>query len=168
MRRFRAVTFADWESKAKFLDGAATLDARFPVVRDMARRITRSRNPNDYQGAIGDLFTYVQKRVKYVNDPQSEEFSDAQQVLESLEGDCDDKVRAFVGMVRSLYNGDRVQVAVRPVLRVDDFAHVQAVVRWPGSVAFRPGTGGWVTAEVILRDAKLGDDVQDVPSLALS
>jgi len=111
-----------------------------------------------------------------VSDPASEEFSDAEQTLRQGYGDCDDKVRAFVALLRSASSS--FEAHIRPVLNSDGFAHVQAVVRFPGSFmvrgwrdggpAFVAGPGGWVTAEVILRDAHFGDEVQDVPTLALS
>ena len=163
--RVRFVTFDDWMTKAEYLDGAAWVDARLlPVVREVARRVARpygAISPEKMGAIARDLFRLVRDRVRYVSDPASEEFSDAQQTLEQGFGDCDDKVRCFVALARSL----KLEAHVRPVMRGSEFAHVQAVVRWPGSERERKALqDGWMVAELILRDAELGDDVQDVPA----
>jgi transglutaminase-like putative cysteine protease len=167
--RSRAISFDDWEAKARYLDGVAWADARLlPKVREVARRVARphgSMSPEKMGAVARDLFRLVQHRVRYVADPASEEFSDAQQVLEQSQGDCDDKVRCFVALCRSL----RIEAHVRPVMRQGEFVHVQAVCRWPGSDREPKALpGGWMVAEVILRDAELGDDIQDVPTRAIS
>lgn len=172
MRRWRAITFEDWQAKARFLDGYATFGARLPKVRDVARIIAAPHvraDPNDVYSVLVDLFYVVKVHVHYVSDPMSEEFSDAEQVLDAREGDCDDKVQTFVALVRSLYTPERCDVMIRPVMKAGGFAHVQAVVRFPGSYKHPKATeGGWLVCEVILRDAQLGDDIQDVPNRALS
>ena len=165
MHRWRPITFDDWMAKAEYLDGSAWVDARIlPKVREVARRIARpygAVSPEKMGLITRDIFRLVKDRVRYVSDPASEEFSDAQQTLEQGYGDCDDKVRCFVALCRSL----KLESHVRPVMRAGDFAHVQAVVRWPGSEREPKALqDGWLVAELILRDAKLGDDVQDVPS----
>ena len=162
--RTRFATFDDWMAKAQYLDGSAWVDARIlPKVREVARRVARpygAVSPEKMGAIAKDLFRLVKDRVRYVSDPASEEFSDAQVTLEQGYGDCDDKVRCFVALCRSL----KLEAHVRPVMRGDDFAHVQAVVRWPGSERDPAARdGGWLIAELILRDARLGDDVQDVP-----
>ena len=176
MVRSRRVLFSTWQDKANWLDGEASVDARLPYVREVARRIAMAHDPNDFEGMARDFFELCQHRIKYVSDPNSEEFSDAEQTLRQGFGDCDDKVRAFVALLRSASSS--FEAHIRPVLNDSGFAHVQAVARFPGSMlvqGWRDGgwqyvaqPGGWVTAEVILRDAHLGDEVQDVPSRALS
>ena len=170
--------FASWQDKAAWLDGQAWVDARLPYVRDVARRICLAHDPNDFEGIARDVFELAQHRIKYISDPASEEFSDAEVVLRQGYGDCDDKVRLFVALLRSA--SPSFNAAIRPVLTSDgeSFAHVQGVVRFPGSNlvrAYRGGVatyiaapGGWLTAEVILRDARLGDELADVPTRALS
>jgi len=164
MRRWRAVTFDDWEAKARYLDGAAWVDARIlPSVRRVALQLARpfgAISPENQGELAHAVFQFVQRRVRYVSDPASEEFSDAGVVIETGWGDCDDKVRCFVALCRSL----KIDAFVRPVMRDGEFVHVQAVCRYPGSDRHpKAMLGGWLVAEVILRDAKLGDDVQDVP-----
>lgn len=166
----RAVVFVDWQAKARYLDGAASVDARRPYVRQVARWVAMARDPNDKGGMVRDLYRIVRDHVRYVHDPDSEEFSDADTVLAQGYGDCDDKARAFVALCRSL----RIEAAIRPVLSRrpdggDDFTHVQAVVRWPGSYQEpKAQAGGWLVAELIMRDADLGDDVADARSAALA
>ena len=176
MHRWRCITFDDWFAKAQYLDGVAWVDARIlPKVREVSRRIAApygAISPEKYPAIASDLYRLVKDRVVYVSDPASEEFSDAQQTLEQGFGDCDDKVRCFVALCRCL----KLEAHVRPVMRAGEFTHVQAQVRWPGSDRLvRPGSAargvpptlmaedGWITAELILRDGRLGDEVQDVP-----
>jgi transglutaminase-like putative cysteine protease len=168
--RRRAVLFDDWQAKCAYLDGAASVDARRPYTRQVARWIAVCHDPNDRAGMARDLFVLVRDHVKYVHDPDSEEFSDSDVILSQGYGDCDDKARAFVALCRSL----RLEAQIRPVLSRrpdggDDFTHVQARVRWPGSYQEpKAGPGGWLVAELILAAAELGDEVQDVQSRALS
>jgi transglutaminase-like putative cysteine protease len=169
MYRWRPVVFQDWEAKANYLDGAAWIDARLPFVRDIARRFAKACNPNNFQALAWMCFRFCRDRIRYVPDPASEEFSDSQQILEQGFGDCDDKTRLFVALCRSL----RLEARIRPVLQRtaegDDFVHVQAQVRWPGSSrTLKSGEGGWVTAEVILKDCELGDEPQDARTLLLA
>ena len=173
MVRTRRVLFDNWESKAAWLDGSAWGDARLPYVREVARRIALAHDPNDWEGMARDFFELVQHRIHYISDPASEEFSDAEATLRQGFGDCDDKVRAFVALLRSA--SPQFEAHIRPVLDADGgFAHVQAVARFPGSYrvqGLRNGVptlvalpGGWLVAEVILRDAHLGDDLEDIPN----
>ena len=175
MVRTRRVLFRTWQDKANFLDGRAWVDARLPYVRAWARRVAMAHDPNDFEGIARDLFEYVQHKIKYVSDPASEEFSDAEQTMRQGFGDCDDKAELLVALLRSASSS--FEAHIRPVLNDVGFAHVQVVMRFPRSyllTAMRsfPGgarpdfvanPGGWIVAEVILRDAQLGDDIQDVP-----
>jgi transglutaminase-like putative cysteine protease len=170
MQRARGVMFGGWESKAAYLDGAAWDDARAPVVRDIARRVAKSIDPNRQDLIAHAVFDFVKRAIRYVKDPASEEFSDAEEILRAGFGDCDDKVRLFVALCRSL----GLEARVRPVLQPaqdggrPDFTHVQAEVRWPGSYLHaRARAAGWITAELILAACELGDEPQDVASRAL-
>ena len=163
MHRWRCITFDHWQAKAEYLDGAAWSDARMlPKVREVSLRVARpygAVSPEKMGAIANDLYRLVRDRVRYVSDPASEEFSDAQLTLEQGYGDCDDKVRCFLALCRAL----RIEAALRPVMRGQNFVHVQALVRWPGSERhWKALEGGWLVAELILRDAELGDDVQDV------
>lgn len=174
MHRTRPVEFAGWQAKAEYLDGVAWDDARMPLVRDMARRIALPIDPNRPDLLAHAVYTFVQRAIRYVRDPASEEFSDGAEILRQGFGDCDDKVRLFVGMARSV----GLEARVRPVLALappsegtgaaPDFVHVQGEVRWPGSYRHpRARLGGWLTAELILRDAHLGDEPQHLPTKML-
>jgi len=166
MIRRRGITFADWQEKARWLDGAAQDDARRPYVREVARWIAMAFDPNNREAIARAIFALVRDQVRYIPDPDSEEFSDSDLILHGGYGDCDDKARVFVALARSL----RFDAAIRPVLSrrtdgADDFTHVQAVIRWPGSAMLpNAGRAGWITAELILASAQLGDEVADVLS----
>jgi len=170
-QRTRALTFPGWEEKAAYLDGAAWDDARTPIVRDVSRRIAARIDPNRPDLLADALFDYVKRAIRYVRDPASEEFSDGEEILRQGFGDCDDKVRLFVGMARSV----GLEARTRPILQAagpnerPDFTHVQAEVRWPGSYRHRRARlGGWLTCELILERCELGDEPQDVAGRALA
>ena len=162
--------FDGWEAKAAYLDGAAWDDARAPVVRDVARRIAVSIDPNRSDLLAAAVFEFVKRAIRYVKDPASEEFSDAEEILRAGFGDCDDKVRLFVALARSLGLDARVRPILAPAADGGrpDFTHVQAEIRWPGSYRHpRARLGGWLTCELILAACALGDEPQDVASRAL-
>ncbi len=148
----REVVFADWQAKAAYLDGVAWDDCRRPKVRDMARRIVAALDHNAHGARVERLYEFVRKVIRYMPDPSSEEFSDGEEILRQGFGDCDDKVRLFVALVRSVNSNNQVEAHVRPVLREvegddPDFVHVQAVVRWPGSYLRADALpGGWIVA----------------------
>lgn len=169
MQRTRSITFAGWEAKARYLDGVAWDDARTPLVRDMARRLVLPIDPNRPDLAAEMIFEFVRRAIRYVRDPASEEFSDSEEILRQGFGDCDDKVRLFVALARSVGLEASVRPVLQPVKGEDpDFVHVQAEVRWPGSYKSpKARAGGWLTAELILRDCRLGDEPQAAPSRAL-
>jgi transglutaminase-like putative cysteine protease len=125
-----------------------TLDARLPAVRDFARRVAMSplHDPNDQEALARDLHQFVRDCIKYIRDPAGEEFSDAQQVFQQGFGDCDDKVRLFVALCRSL----GIEARVLPIFRGSDFVHVQAEVR----VGDPPR---WMVAELIVKGIALGE-----------
>lgn len=163
------MTFRDWQEKAAYLDGVAWEDARLPLVRDVARRCALPCSPNRPDLIADMIFRFVRDVVRYMPDPASEEFSDAEEVLRSGFGDCDDKARAFVALCRSV----RLEARIRPVLREGpfgpEFTHVQAEVRWPGSYTHtKAGAGGWLTAELILADCNLGDEPQHARTARLA
>lgn len=166
----RPVTFRNWEAKAQYLDGVTWDDSRRPLVRDMARRIAGNIDPNRRDLQAERIFQFCKRSIRYVHDPASEEFSDAEAILLQGFGDCDDKARLFVALCRSM----QIEACVRPVLAESsdeddpDFVHVQAYVRWPGSYLNpKSGRGGWLVVELILRDAELGDSAGDVPNRML-
>lgn len=140
----RSVVFRDAMSKARWIDAMCTLDARLPLVREMARRFARARDPNDAEGLARDLHAFVRDAIRYVRDPAGEELSDAETVIDRGYGDCDDKARVFVALCRSV----GIPARIRPCFRGDDFVHVQAEVLVDGRV---------LVAELIVRDLPLGE-----------
>lgn len=140
-------------SKARWLDANATLDARLPLVRDMARIFVKAYGSNDPEKVSRGFQRFVRDGIRYVPDGPGEELSDSEQTIRKAAGDCDDKARLFVALNRSA----KIESRILPVFRGDDFTHVQAEVllnvRVPGerSYAWR-----WVPAELIVRDVELG------------
>jgi hypothetical protein len=157
----RRIVWANANEKAEWIDGMAFVDARLPGVRRFATQVALSRDPNDREGLVRELHRFVRDRVRYVPDPSYEEISDTETILERGWGDCDDKARAFVGLLRSVGLDGRI----RPVFdREGYFYHVQAEAKWPGSDRFLGAQpGGWVLCELILRGCELGQAPNTVP-----
>ncbi len=165
--RKRVVTWANAQEKAKWLDAAASLDAvTGEKTRRMALRFARAAGPNDPERFANAAFYFVRDSIEYVPDAnEEEEFADSDTVLERGADDCDGKSRLFVALVRAAPIGG-VEARILPVFRhhkgiftPDDFVHVQAQVRWPGSEKkIHAGAGGWLRAELTLAGAELGGD----------
>lgn len=167
----RHVHFADEGEKARWLDAAASLDARHPAVAAKAHGIVRYWR--GYFDAARRLFEFCH-RLRYRTDagdgqPGVEEFADAATVLARGYDDCDGKARCFVALVRALDVGG-LEARIVPVFKGQRFRHVQAEVRWPGSEHERAaGTvrhadaAGWIPCELILARAHFGDLPEDVP-----
>jgi hypothetical protein len=118
---------------------------------------------------------WVRDHIRYVYDwrvsegTRGEEFADAETCLARGYGDCDDKSRLFVALVRAAerVHALGVQARIRPVFRTHpawEFVHVQAEVRWWGSGAHPAAMpGGWLLAELILADCEIGQNPDDMP-----
>jgi len=162
MRR-RIVQFATLEDKARWIDASGMLDARLPVVRELATRFAASCNPNDHERLARELHAFIRDGVRYVRDPSAEEISDAQTVISRGWGDCDDKVRAL----RALYASVQIPARVRAGFpSADVFSHVQLECRWNGSERLegaRPG--GWLPCELIVEGLPLGELPRGKPVL---
>jgi transglutaminase-like putative cysteine protease len=152
----RGVRSVTWDSgslredgmqKAQWLDSMATLDARLPEVRQLARTIAMApiHDPNDREALARDIHGWVRDCIKYIRDPAGEELSDAQQTLLQGFGDCDDKARLFVALCRSV----GIDARIRPCFSGDNFVHVQAEVN-----VGRPKR--WMLAELIAQGVPLG------------
>lgn len=157
----RVLVFEDAWRKAKWLDAAASFDAIQPLVRSLAARFAVSRGPNDIEGQAIDITAFVRDSIRYVRDPNREEFSDASVVLSRGFGDCDDKARLLVALLRAV----AIEARIRPVFNArGDFYHVQAEIRWPGSIMHsRSQIGGWILADPIIANLQLGDDPNAMP-----
>jgi len=151
----RHITWANAEAKAQWIDGMAYTDAKLTLVRDFAARVAFALDPNDREGLARTLQRFVRDQIRYVPDPTYEEISDSQTILERAWGDCDDKARLFTALARAV----GIDARVRPVEDEEGlFYHVQCEARWPGSDRMKNAQpGGWVLAELILRDCDLGD-----------
>lgn len=139
----------------------AFVDARLPLVRELATRFALARDPNDREGLTRDFQRFVRDSIVYVPDPTYEEITDSQSILERGYGDCDDKTRLFVALERSV----GLDARIRPVFDADGyFYHVQAEASWPGSTFFRGAQpGGWVLCELIIRGCELGQSPNVIP-----
>lgn len=153
----RTVEFASPDEKAQWLDAMATVDSRVPYVRSFAVRFAKDPtiSPNDYEGLARQIHRFVRDSIKYVPDPQWEELADTETMLRRGYEDCDGKARAFVALCRAV----GIDARIRPIYAqgTDDFIHVQAEVRWPGSERLpEAGAGGWLGAELIVKGIPLG------------
>lgn len=138
----------------------ASLDARLPLVRELAGRCARGRDANRQDLLAADLARLVRDGLRYVRDPGVEEFADAATALRRGFGDCDDKARTFVALCRAC----GVTARIRPVFLGPAFVHVQGEVKYPGSERHpKAQAGGWLVVELILRGVGVGDDPERAP-----
>jgi transglutaminase-like putative cysteine protease len=155
----RTTVFAGPDEKANWLDAMATLDARLPETRALARRFAMGRysDPNELGALARQFHRFVRDSVRYVRDPASEEFSDSDTILLRGFGDCDDKARLFVALCRSV----GIMARIRPCFVGDDFVHVQAEVLLSsceeGTACFEEGTCQWCVSELIVKGTEIGD-----------
>jgi transglutaminase-like putative cysteine protease len=158
---FRHVQFRDGREKAAYLDAAASLDARHPVVRKFAGRFALAHDSNDFEGMVRDVFHFVRDAIHYVHDPTYEEFADTATIITRGFDDCDGKARTFVSLCRAI----GIEARIRPVFNAGgQFVHVQAEARWRGSEHVKGAQpGGWVLAETTIRGCELGQDPATAP-----
>ena len=162
--------FASPMAKARWIDGMATLDARLPLVREMARRYVKAYGSNDPERVLRPWHAFCRDTIRYVPDGPGEELSDSEQTLKKGTGDCDDKARLFVAGVRSM---KLCPARILPVFEGDHFKHVQAEVFLPVIAGYRDvrasRLGGgvriihapvydhrWLVAELIVKGVELG------------
>lgn len=168
----RVVGWRTLEEKAHWLDGAASLDALRYGTERVAAQFCRMPTAESRTRA---LQRWVRDNIRYIFDwrvsqgTRGEEFADAQSCIERGYGDCDDKCRLFVALVRAAEQVKPmgVQARIRPVFRTHplwEFIHVQAEVRWPGSHA-NPASmpGGWLLCELILAGCEIGQNPDELP-----
>lgn len=148
MRRLR---FNSQGEKARWLDGAARLDATDPRIYATAMQ----------WGGIGTdrevaerLFTAVRDRIRYAPDEargvRQEVLADSATVLARGWDDCDGKARALVAL--ALARGIPARIVACWSGR--DFVHVAAELRLAGR---------WIHADPTLRRAALGQSWREVP-----
>ena len=177
----RIVSFSSPQEKAEFLDAEALLDSTSASVREKARELCRGVRPGDWGACARRLFDFTRSRIAFLRDPAArggkdtgepervEELADSATILRRGYDDCDGKVRTLLALVRAACppSFGALEGRVRPVVdELNDFRHVQAILRWPGSESAgdvrHVFEGGWVPAEVILKRAQLGDLPSDV------
>jgi transglutaminase-like putative cysteine protease len=153
-------TFRGPDEKAAWLDAMATLDARLPETRALARRFAMGRyaDPNELGALAREFHRFVRDSIRYVRDPAGEEFTDSDHILLRGYGDCDDKARLFVALCRSA----GIAARTRPCFIGDDFVHVQAEVLLSkseeGAACFRESPDcGWCLSELIVKGIDLGE-----------
>lgn len=170
----RVISFPTLEEKAAWLDSHASLDALRGQVQFAAKRFLLV---NDAEARTRAIQRWVRDQIGYQYDFRvsqglpGEEFADTSSTLDRGFGDCDDKARAFVALVRAaeMKKPLGVQVRIRPVFQRspdDRFVHVQAEVRWPRSELHENAMpDGWLLAELIVKGCEIGQDPDTVPRL---
>jgi transglutaminase-like putative cysteine protease len=153
----RELTYANLEAKARWLDAAASLDAREPHIRELAIRFEKARGANDPRGIATDIHAFARDAISYCYGPSHQEFADSWTILNRPGGACDNcagKSRVFVALCRAV----EIDARILPnFVHPDEFNHVQAQVRWPGSGSEPTAeAGGWLRAELIVRGVPLG------------
>lgn len=169
----RVLTFKSLEDKANWLDANASLDALRGEVQNQAQRFILIP---DAEARTRAIQRWVRDAIRYQYDFRlsqnlpGEEFADTTTTIERGFGDCDDKARAFVALVRAAEMLAPLHTAgrIRPVFaRVpeDRFVHVQAEVKWPGSARHENTMGpkGWLLAELIVKGCEIGQDPDTIP-----
>lgn len=158
--------FPTLQDKANWLDANASIDATGVKLRARAEQLARGVDARAGRGALARaIYTFCRDSIRYVQDrgrgPSHEEFADSETIISRGYDDCDGKSRCFVALCRALGLEARIR-AIFPT--ADNFKHVQAEVRWPGSEReplAQPG--GWMLAELILKGCELGENPDDVP-----
>jgi len=153
----RPMTFANLTEKAAWLDAAARLDARNPNIRELAIRFMKARGANDLRGIATDIHKFCRDSIAYCFGPSHQEFADSWTILNRPGGACDNcagKSRVFVALCTAVEIDARI---VPNFKNTDEFNHVQAQVRWPGSDQdANAEAGGWLRAELIIKGVPLG------------
>jgi transglutaminase-like putative cysteine protease len=154
----RVVAFRNLKEKAEWLDGAAWEDAHRPCVRELGVRFARSIGPQKPALLADEFFRFVRDSIRYVPGPSGQEFADSCVILKRGSDNCAGKARLFVALCRSV----GIEARIAPHFNeYDQFDHVQAQVRWRGSEKDpRAEEGGWIRAELTIKDLALGEDPQ--------
>jgi transglutaminase superfamily protein len=168
----RVIGWATLEEKANWLDGAASLDALRGGTLRVASRFFGLPTAEARTRAIQ---RWVRDNIRYTYDfrasqgTRGEEFADTETTIERGYGDCDDKARAFVALVRAAERKRPLgaQARIRPVFKMHplkEFVHVQAETRWWGSsMNGNAMPGGWLLAELILAHCEIGQNPDELP-----
>src|ERR1700682_355636 len=100
----RVIVFKTLSEKAHWLDAASSLDALRRGIQDVATRFTREPSA---EIRTRNIHRFCRDKIHYERDFQvsrgapGEEFADSETVLRRGYGDCDDKARLFVALMRA-------------------------------------------------------------------
>jgi len=170
----RVLTFESLQQKANWLDSAAGLDA---LRSDVQAYVSRFNQYTDPEARTRAIQRWVRDNIKYQYDfrvsigRRGEEFADSSTLLKRGFGDCDDKARIFVALVRAIemVKPLGVRARIRPIFTKHpyEFVHVQTEVKWPRSVLHENSQGpkGWLLAELIVKDCEIGQNPDTIPRL---
>jgi Transglutaminase-like superfamily len=146
------VVFPSAIAKARWLGDAAVRDSRLPLVRWTAWMLA----PKGLSLlACAERFqAYCRDKIRFVDDPDNfETFESSDVTLVRGYNDCDGKARTFVALC--LARG--VEARIRNIFSSpDDFYHVQAEVRIPGTEQNPSAENGWLVCEFTLQSVELG------------
>jgi transglutaminase-like putative cysteine protease len=157
----RPMDFKSLEDKARWLDAAARLDAHHPEIRELAIRYQKAYGANNPRAVATAIHAFCRDAIAYCYGPSGQEFADSWTILNRPGGACDNcagKSRVFVALCTAI----EIQARILPNFKSpDEFNHVQAQVRWPGSDKEPLAeAGGWLRAELIVRGVPLGQGPQ--------
>lgn len=109
------------------------------AVRTMALALVRELKQKDYAGEIAAVHAFVRDRVRYTRDVRTvETLHTADHLLQSRQGDCDDKSILAASLLEAIGHRTRL-VAIGPSKH--RFIHVFAQVVSPAQA------GKWITLE---------------------
>jgi hypothetical protein len=123
-----------------------------PAVRAMAVQLTRTLPQKDFLSEIKKLYEFVRDRIRYVRDTrQVETLHTPEIVLQTGQGDCDDKSVLLASLLESIGHPTRfVAVAKEP----GKFCHVFLQTRpigtkkWISLETTEPVLMGWGPANI--------------------
>lgn len=166
----RTLTFATQRAKAAWLcqqlgsdAGSASVKRVAEAIGHIAQDVGRSRA--DRARLFCELaHRWSRDTIRYIGDytgqpGTKEQFAPPDFIIARGYDDCDGKARIVAAVVvAGAHLGFDVQAQIHPVFRGEDFVHVQALVRYPGS-AEHPSAldGGWLLSDPIVCGAELGD-----------
>lgn len=162
----RRIRFKDAETKARWLAGAAGMDATTKQVADLAQAIAGSAP--DQMTAANLLFHWVREAIAYLPDPGGEQFADTMTIVKRRFDDCDGMARTFVALCKALARRSPLLRGLRativPVFKGPSFVHVQARVRGDdGSISRHPlarPQDGSLLCELTVRGCQIGDGTE--------
>jgi transglutaminase-like putative cysteine protease len=156
--------------KAALLDVGGSLDSGLPQVRALAAAVCGAGS--DPAEAVRRALRFAQTAIRYVRDTlrtpedvkiagkstETDEFAASPQILKRRYGDCDDKARVLLAILRAR----RIESRVHPVFEVREFVHVQLECRYPGSENHPLAQdNGWLRLDPTAREALVGEAPPD-------